>query len=142
MKKVILFLITISLLTLSCKKSQDATPVNPVNDAFDISTATLLRQGTLSGSGGYSVTGSAKIYQSNGRMVLVLDPFNSSNGPDLKVYLSTNTSASSFVNLGKLKSTNGKQSYEIPANTNISQFKFALIWCQQFSVLFGNSETQ
>jgi hypothetical protein len=121
---------------------EDATPTTPANDAFDESNATLLREGAWMGSGSYNVSGVAQIYDDNGKKVLLLNNFSSSNGPDLKVYLSTTTSATSFVNLGMLKSTSGKQTYTIPDQTNIDEFKFALIWCQQFSVLFGKSETQ
>jgi hypothetical protein len=120
---------------------EDATPTTPANDDFDETKATLLREGTWMGSGSYSVSGSAKIYDDNGKKVLLLTNFSSSNGPDLMVYMSTSTDASSFVNLGKLKSTSGKQTYAIPDGTDIAQFKFALIWCQRFSVLFGKSET-
>ncbi len=120
----------------------DATPTMPVNDVFDETKATLLREGTWSGSGNYTVSGVAQIYDNNGKKILLLNNFSSSNGPDLRVYLSTTTGATSFANLGKLKSTSGKQTYEIPDQTDVNQFKFALIWCQQFSVLFGKSETQ
>ena len=120
---------------------ENATPTAPINDSFDETKATLLREGTWMGSGSYQVTGEAKIYNDNGKKVLLLTNFSSSNGPDLRVYLSTTVDATSFVNLGKLKSTGGKQVYEIPAQTDIDNFKFALIWCQQFSALFGKSET-
>jgi hypothetical protein len=121
---------------------EDATPTTPANDAFDETNATLLREGTWMGSGSYTVSGIAQIYEDNGKKVLLLNNFSSSNGPDLKVYLSTTESATSFVNLGVLKSISGKQTYAIPDQTDIDQFKFALIWCQQFSVLFGKSETK
>lgn len=121
---------------------EDATPTTPANDAFDETNATLLREGTWMGSGSYNVSGVAKIYDENGKKVLLLENFSSSNGPDLKVYLSTTESATSFVNLGELKSISGKQTYTIPDQTDIDQFKFALIWCQQFSALFGKSETK
>jgi hypothetical protein len=120
---------------------EDATPTTPVNDVFDEAKATLLREGTWMGSGNYSASGKASIYDDNGKKVLLLNNFSSSNGPDLRVYLSTTTGATSFVNLGKLKSTNGKQTYDIPDGTDVDQFKFALIWCQQFAVLFGKAET-
>lgn len=120
----------------------NATPTNPSNDVFDETMATLLREGTWMGSGNYSTSGSARIYHDNGKKVLLLSNFSSSNGPDLRVYLNTTVSATSFVNLGKLKSTSGKQTYAIPDGTDIDEFKFALIWCQQFSVLFGKAETQ
>ncbi|MCU0367916.1 MAG: DM13 domain-containing protein [Cyclobacteriaceae bacterium] len=127
--------------TLACE-SEDATPTTTLNDDFDESDATLLREGKWMGSGTYNVSGEAKIYEQNGKLVLLLTNFSSSNGPDLKVYLSTTTGAAAFVNLGELKSTNGKQTYTIPVGTDLNQFKFALIWCQQFSALFGKAETQ
>jgi len=138
MKKLLCILLV--GLMVACD-SDDATPTAPANDSFDASMATLLRSGTWMGSINYSVSGSAQIFESNGKNFLVLDGFQSSNGPDLRVYLSANVNASSFVNLGKLKSTSGKQVYEIPAQTNVAQFKFALVWCQEFSVLFGKAET-
>lgn len=135
---IILFLLG---LVMGCG-SEDTTPTMPVNEVFDETKATLLREGTWTGSGSYAVSGAAKIYNDKGKKVLLLTDFSSSNGPDLRVYLSTTTSATAFVNLGKLKSTSGKQTYEIPDGTDIEQFKFALIWCQQFSALFGKSETK
>lgn len=139
MKKLIaLFLLG---LVMGCG-SEDATSTDPSNDVFDETKATLLREGTWTGSGSYNASGTAQIYDDNGKKVLLLNNFSSSNGPDLRVYLSTTASATSFVNLGKLKSTSGKQTYAIPDGTDIDQFKFALIWCQQFSVLFGKAETQ
>jgi hypothetical protein len=138
MKKLfILFLLGIAL---GCNP-EDTTPTDPANDAFDETMATLLREGTWMGSGSYNVSGVAQIYDDNGKKVLLLNNFSSSNGPDLRVYLSTTTGATSFVNLGELKSTRGKQIYAIPDGTDIDQFKFALIWCQQFSALFGKAET-
>ncbi len=134
-----LILLFIIALVMACDPD-DATPTTPANDVFDETKATLLREGTWMGSGSYSVRGVAQIYEDNGKKVLLLNSFSSSNGPDLKVYLSTTTGAASFVNLGKLKSTSGKQTYEIPDGTDIDQFKFVLIWCQQFSVLFGKAE--
>lgn len=136
-KLIILFVLGI---VMGCG-TDDATPTTPVNDLFDETKATLLREGTWTGSGSYTVGGIAQIYDAGGKKVLLLNNFSSSNGPDLRVYLSTTTSATSFVNLGKLKSTRGKQTYEIPDGTDIEQFKFALIWCQQFSALFGKAET-
>ncbi|MFM7429039.1 MAG: DM13 domain-containing protein [Flammeovirgaceae bacterium] len=138
MKKLIYLFVLVA--AVSCS-SEDATPTAPANDVFDETKAVLIREGTWMGSGSYSVSGVAQIYDDKGKKVLVLNNFSSSNGPDLRVYLSTTTNASSFVNLGKLKSTSGKQTYAIPNTTDVAQFKFALIWCQQFSALFGKSET-
>ena len=45
-----------------------------------------------------------------------------------------------LVNLGKLKANNGNQNYNIPDGTDLSKYDSVLIWCKQFSVLFGNAE--
>lgn len=141
MKKV-MFVFMIAAM-VSCSEVDDNTPVTPVNDDFDPTemTVTHLRKGTLMGVG-HSVEGNVNVYVDGERLVLVLDPFSSQNGPDLKVYLSKDEKASEYLNLGALRSTTGKQSYDISGMPNLDQYKFAMIWCQQFSVLFGIAELQ
>ena len=46
---------------------------------------------------------------------------------------------SSFISLGDLKAASGDQEYDIPATANKSEYKYILIWCQRFSVLFGSA---
>ena len=67
-------------------------------------------------------------------------PFFSTNGPDLYVYLSTDKSASDFVNLGRLKGNMGNQNYEIPQGTDLERYGTVLIWCKAFSVLSVKAE--
>ena len=69
-----------------------------------------------------------------GGNVLRLEDLVVTNGPDLYVYLSTDKSASDFVNLGKLKGNIRNQNYQIPEGTdmnkyiiNIYFFNFALV---------------
>ena len=52
-----------------------------------------------------------------GGNVLRLEDLIVTNGPDLYVYLSTDKSASDFVNLGRLKANIGNQNYQIPEGT-------------------------
>jgi hypothetical protein len=141
MKKLMRILAIIVL--ISCSETEDNTPANPIDDDFDPTgmQVTLVRKGTLMGIG-HAVEGSANVYSDAGQLVLVLDPFMSQNGPDLKVYLSKDEKASEYLNLGPLKSTTGKQSYDISGMPDLDQYKFAMIWCQQFSVLFGVAELQ
>jgi hypothetical protein len=121
-------------------ETQDATPTVPVNDEFDPSKAVLLKQGTWKGAGSYNVSGTAMLYQqTDGKLILLIDSFSSSNGPDLKVYLSTDAKASSFISMGALKSVAGRQLYELPTGTKAENYSFALIWCERFSVLFGEA---
>ena len=69
-----------------------------------------------------------------------LEDFRSTNGPHLYVYLSTDKSNSDIVNLGRLKGNVGDQNYKIPRGTDLSKYDTVVIWCQAFSVPFGNGE--
>lgn len=141
MKKLFIFLLVVA--SASCSEDENNTPTSPVDDPFDpVATgATLLKQGAIVGVG-HAVSGTAKIYDDAGKKVVVLDPFSSQNGPDLKVYLSTDQNATQYINLGALKSTTGKQSYNVTGMPELDDYKFVLIWCQEFSVLFGKAEVQ
>ncbi len=56
-----------------------------------------------------------------GGNVLRLEDLVVTNGPDLHVYLSTDKSASDFVNLGKLKGNIRNQNYQIPEGTDMNK---------------------
>jgi len=133
-------IIGLIIIFVSCAEDENNTPTKPIDDTFDPTGATLIKEGMLMGSGGYTVMGTATIYLKDGVNVLVLDPFSSSNGPDLRVYLSRDVSASSFLNLGMLKSIMGKQTYVIPGNPDFTEFTHVHVYCQQFSVSFGKAE--
>lgn len=91
--------------------------------------------------GVHSAEGQSKvIFLDDGREILRLEDFKSTNGPDLYVYLSTDTDATDIVNLGKLKANVGNQNYDIPEGTDLEKYNKVLIWCKSFSVLFGSSE--
>lgn len=131
------------LISFSCSEEENATPTTPINDSFDPTgmQVTLLKQGTFTGVG-HTVSGTVKVYDDAGKKVVVLDPFTSQNGPDLKIYLSKDQNATEYINLGALKSTTGKQSYDVTGMPDLAEYKFVLVWCQQFSVLFAKAELQ
>ena len=60
-------------------------------------------------------------------------------GPDLRVYLSNDKAASSFVEV-KNEVKNGNSFYKIPTSVDLSKQKTVLIWCKAFSVNFGSAE--
>lgn len=120
-----------------CSKD-DSTSMDPVDDP-GLTNGTVLSMGVFSGSRNYQVSGSAKVLDQDGKKILRLEDFSSSNGPDLKVYLSTDVNASQFISLGRLRSTSGNQNYDISGMPDLSQYPFALIWCEQFGVLFGSA---
>ncbi len=135
-----IFILFFFLALVSCKK-EEATPTTTINDNFDTSAATFIKGGALTGVG-HSVSGTAAVYESAGKKTVVLDPFSSQNGPDLRVYLSKDQNASSYISLGKLKSTEGKQSYEVPGNPDVKDYMYVMVWCEQFTVVFGRAQLQ
>jgi hypothetical protein len=73
----------------------------------------------------------------DGSSILRLENFRSTNGPNVHLYLATDKAASNFIDLGRLKANNGNQNYNIPNGTDLAKYNMALIWCKDFSVLFG-----
>jgi hypothetical protein len=82
-----------------------------------------------------------------GRRVLTLTRFETDNGPDLRVYLSTpdastDSPGDDFVDLGGLKGNVGDQQYEVPRSTNLQRQTKVVVWCRAFSVGFGAAPLQ
>jgi Electron transfer DM13 len=106
-------------------------------------TSELLLTGSFIGVGDgiHDAQGIAKVIpREGGGDILRLENLVVTNGPDLYVYLSTDKSASDFVNLGRLKANIGNQNYPIPTGTDMTKYDTVLIWCRAFSVLFGSAE--
>jgi hypothetical protein len=93
----------------------------------------------------HATTGTAIVLRlSDGRLILRLERLSTSNGPDLRVYLShvpaggdPHAYRTGFIDLGALKGNRGSQNYAIPAGTDLSAFKSAVIWCRRFAVGFS-----
>ncbi|MDS3862150.1 DM13 domain-containing protein [Thermosynechococcaceae cyanobacterium BACA0444] len=100
--------------------------------------------------------GMAKIVNQGGKKVLQLDQaFNTSSmGPDLVVILhkSKNPIAGAkapfslksgdYVVLAPLQKFQGAQSYTIPENVNLANYKSVGIWCRKFNATFGYAALQ
>ena len=96
----------------------------------------------------HETKGLASIYQlGDGKRTLRLSEFETSNGPDVHVYLTAAEVAkgsdaikeAGFIDLGSLKGNKGDQNYEIPADADLSKFKNVAIWCARFGVNFGQA---
>jgi len=88
----------------------------------------------------HEVSGKALIIESEGEKVLRFEDFETINGPDLRIYLAADLEANDFVDLGEIKATKGDVNYDIPEGTDLSKYKYVLVWCRAFSVLFSYSE--
>lgn len=92
-------------------------------------------------------SGKAEVLKTDGLDILRLTDFKVTNGPALEVWLveksnvekSADVKASKTISLGILKGNIGDQSYQIPAGTDISEYNSAVIWCEQFGVLFASA---
>jgi hypothetical protein len=56
--------------------------------------------------------------------------------PDMYVYLSDRTDGKpgTYLDLGKLKATNGSFNYAVPATADLAGVKSVVVWCRAFSV--------
>ncbi|WKX68834.1 DM13 domain-containing protein [Streptomyces sp. XD-27] len=96
----------------------------------------------------HGTSGTARtIRLSDGGQVLRLEDLKTSDGPDVRVYLSPRGAdavkaglGDGAVELGKLKGNLGNQNYTVPAGTDLSGFRSAVIWCKRFSVSFGAAD--
>lgn len=136
MKANLIFLILFVL--AACKKEN--TPKLILDEKADQTMAVEKAAGTFSNGPYGKVSGTAKIYTTESGTQLALENFSSSNGPDLKVYLSKEKDPVSFISLGDLKATGGNQLYKIPDQIKTSDYKYALIYCKRYSHLFGFAE--
>ncbi len=120
---------------ISCSK----TSTVKLNEMVSVS-STLKLSGSFIGYGSEKVSGKANIYFDNNKYTLKLENFSTTNGPDLKVYLSKASSPSDFISLGDLKSTNGSQVYEITGTPDFSKYRYVLIHCERYNHLYGSAE--
>ena len=131
MKKIVIIVTFFAF--ISCEKEGVLTAIKSQSGVIS-STATITSVGTFNPTSGIAVTGNAKVFLDSGVSKLQLENFSISSGPDLKVYLSTTNSPTTFVNLGNL---NPSTIYTIPASVNLNVYKYVLIHCQQYNHLFA-----
>jgi hypothetical protein len=115
----------------------EANPVEVDEDMMPGEIVTLA-QGVFTGRTNHDVVGTAMVLNDGTEQrFLRLEDFESTNGPDLNVYL--RAADDSFVDLGDLKGNIGNQNYEIPADVDLEVYDTVQIWCVRFSVLFGDA---
>ena len=87
----------------------------------------------------------------DGSRVLRLENLDTSDGPDLRVWLSDAAvrpgkagwhvfDDGRYYALGRLKGNHGNQNYPIPADVRLDTFRSVAIWCDRFNVSFGATE--
>jgi hypothetical protein len=95
----------------------------------------------------HETAGTAAVHDLGDRRILRLTGFSTSNGPVVRVYLvaandaadNESVTKAGFVELGKLKGTQGDQNYDIPAGLDLDKYRAVTIWCHRFNVNFGTA---
>ncbi|MFF5638402.1 DM13 domain-containing protein [Streptomyces sp. NPDC012825] len=128
------------------------SPVAGANPSFPVPVApagpTTVAQGFFIGHE-HATTGMVKIVRlADGSHTLRLEGLDTSNGPDLRVWLSDAPveegragwgvfDDGEYVDLAKLKGNKGDQNYPLPTNIDWSKYPSVSIWCDRFDVSFG-----
>ncbi|MFI7139736.1 DM13 domain-containing protein [Streptomyces massasporeus] len=100
----------------------------------------------------HATSGNVKLVRlPDGSHVVRLEDLDTSNGPDLRVWLTDAPvkegragwhvfDDGAYVSLGKLKGNKGSQNYTVPADVDPSRYTSVSIWCDRFDVSFGAAE--
>jgi hypothetical protein len=100
----------------------------------------------------HATTGTVRILElPDGSRILRIEGLDTSDGPDLKVWLSDQPVIDGvdgwgvfddgvYVSLGDLKGNRGNQNYPIPADVDLADYTAVSIWCERFAVSFGAAE--
>lgn len=138
MTKLITFFTGLILLTTSCKKDKAPAVLNEDTPAA----LTTIVAGTFVSSA-HTSSGTVKIAKdAANKTFLVFENFKTDNGPDLRVWLSANNNGTPAQEVGLLKAASGNFTYPLDASFLYNTNNRVLIWCKQFSVLFGYAVLQ
>jgi short subunit fatty acids transporter len=135
MKKYTQYAFTALLMTLlfSCKK-ENVTVTTPISTGL-----TTIYQATFTASA-HPTTGTVKLSKdAAGKKYLVFEGFKTDAGPDLRVYLAEDLKATNFVEIAS-KVTDGTYQLDVASTVDTDKKRKVLIWCKQFSVLFGSAD--
>ncbi|WP_447003556.1 DM13 domain-containing protein [Saccharothrix isguenensis] len=136
--------------TTVAKTAEAGSSVAP-DTAAPVTTTSAAPTGPVALAGGpfrsldYTTTGNATLVRTpDGELAVQFEGLDTTDGPDLHVYLSDKSADSTeaafdsgFTNLGKLKANRGNQVYEVPAGVDLTTVRSVVIWCARFSEGFG-----
>jgi len=88
----------------------------------------------------HEVEGKALLIEQNGKKILRFEDFDTINGPNLHIYLSSELGVGDSIDLGRIKATKGSVNYEIPEGIDTDKYNKVLVWCVPFRVLFSYAE--
>jgi len=112
-----------------------------MNDMMDSSETSveIIKSGSFDGLAGHFAEGTAKIILVGDTTYLRFEDFQVTNGPDLRVYLTSDGDVNNGIHLDKLKGSKGDQNYLLE-NIDVDTYDTVVVYCQPFGVYFGQSE--
>lgn len=156
MKKILIVLVVVIVLGVAWygvsplfmnKKVEDALPVetvptdSPNTETTERKPATIISNPIpITDTVAHPASGQVRLLQAGDRQILRYENYKTINGPDVRVYLATDTDAKEFIDLGPIKGTEGNINYDIPAGTDLEKYHWALTWCEDFNVLFNSAD--
>ena len=103
------------------------------------SSVETLKTGSFEGLAGHYADGTAKIIKVGDSTFLRFENFEVTNGPDLRVYLTSEGDVKNGLHLEKLKGSKGDQNYLLE-NIDLQMYDTVVIYCQPFGVYFGEAQ--
>ena len=103
------------------------------------SSVEILKTGSFEGLAGHYADGTAKIIKVGDLTYLRFENFEVTNGPDLRVYLTSEGDVKNGLHLEKLKGSKGDQNYLLE-NIDLQMYDTVIIYCQPFGVYFGEAK--
>lgn len=108
---------------------------------------TVIARGTFAGADDFHKgEGTAAVHRTGRTLILRLDPFMVTNGPDLYVVLTKHalpkTSADvkeGYLEIAKLKGNVGSQNYTLPAGVSLTEYRAVVIYCKPFNFVFATA---
>ena len=88
----------------------------------------------------HEVEGKVLLIDNLGQKILRFEDFETVNGPNLHIYLSSDLGDDDFIDLGKIKGTKGNFNYELDASIDTDKYHKVLVWCVPFGVLFSYAD--
>ncbi|CAL9289923.1 DM13 domain-containing protein [Streptomyces olindensis] len=97
----------------------------------------------------HATSGTVKLVRlADGSHVVRLEGLDTSNGPDLRVWLTDAPvregragwhvfDDGAYTSLGRLKGNKGSQNYTVPDDVDVTRYSSVSIWCDRFDVSFG-----
>jgi hypothetical protein len=122
--------------TMVTTVSEDMDEMKPDSPESSVE---ILKTGSFEGLAGHYADGTAKIIKVGDLTYLRFENFEVTNGPDLRVYLTSEGDVKNGLHLEKLKGSKGDQNYLLE-NIDLQIYDTVIIYCQPFGVYFGEAQ--